>query len=65
MTSSKRAKVTIPPDPSPTPMPIAGMAEDEGKKKVKKRRHAGGRESTILAGKMMSKNGGILNVTLG
>jgi len=63
MTSSKRAKIDTPPEPSPTPQPILGREEEEAKKKVRARR--GGRESTRFAGKMMSQNGGILRTKLG
>lgn len=51
MTGSSRPKVQTPPDP--TPQPILGREEDEAKKKVKRRR--GGRESTILAGRMTAQ----------
>ena len=61
--SRKRPNIDTPPDPSPQPMPIAGREEDEAKKKIRARR--GGRASTILAGKMMSQTGNILNTKLG
>jgi len=55
-----------PPEPSPLPTPIMGREEDEAKKKVRRRAGATGRESTILAGRMMKERSeNILNTTLG
>ena len=65
MTSSKRPKIDTPPEPSPSPTPIPGREEEEAKKKTRKRTAHTGRESTILAGKMMSQGGTILNTKLG
>jgi len=46
--------VRKPPDPAPSPEPILGREEDEAKKKARKRAKRGGRQSTILAGRMMA-----------
>lgn len=65
MTSSKKPpspRILAEPDPVPTPIP--GREIEEAKKKVK--RKAGmGRQKNILAGKMMSQRGDVLNTTLG
>lgn len=62
--SSKRSKINTPPDPAPTAMPVPGREEDEAKKKARQR-SGGGRASTRLAGMMMSRQGNMLNTTLG
>jgi len=56
-----------PPAPAPTPTPVAGREEEEAKKKVRMRAKYGGRQSTILAGRMMSErdNNNILKTKLG
>ena len=66
MGGGKRPKVQVPVEPDPTPQPIPGREEEEAKKKVRKRARRGGRESTILAGRMMSErnNTNILNTRL-
>ena len=56
------SKPDIPPEPAPTPQPVAGREETEAKKKVASRR--GGRQSTILAGRLNERNT-ILNTKLG
>jgi hypothetical protein len=63
MTSSKRAKIQVPPEPDPTPQPIMGREEEEAKKKVRRRR--GGRASNILAGRLTSARNDILKTQLG
>jgi hypothetical protein len=45
-------KPSPPPTPSPAPMPVAGVEQDEAKKKLRK---PTGRENTILADRMMTK----------
>ncbi len=52
------------PTPSPTPTAIPGR-DEEAKKKKGRRRGRTGRESTILAGRLMSSTGNILNTRLG
>ncbi len=65
MTSSaKRPKIETPEEIAPAPLPIQGRAEEEAKKKVRKRARRTGRESTILSGKLMSQRGNILNTRL-
>ena len=58
-------KVKTPPPVAPSPTPIVGKEEEEAKKKVRARR--GGRQSTILAGRMMAgrDNTNILKTKLG
>ncbi len=60
-------KVDVPPDPAPTAQPIPGREEDEAKKKVRRRAKGGGRQSTILAGRLNAErnNTDILNTRLG
>ncbi len=65
MTGGSRPKVIVPEEPAPSPMPIAGREEDEAKKKVRKRARRGGRESTILAGRLTSNRNDILKTQLG
>ena len=65
MTGGSRPKVTVPEEPAPTPMPIAGREEDEAKKKVRKRARRGGREANILAGRLTSNRNDILKTQLG
>ena len=62
-----KPKVDTPPDPAPSPTPIPGREEDEAKKKVRIRAKRGGRESTILAGRLMSNRNdtNILKTKLG
>jgi len=54
MTGSKTPKIQTPVAPAPTPTPILGREEEEAKKGVRKRRRGTGRESTVLAGRMMA-----------
>lgn len=58
-------KIDVPPEPAPTATPIPGREEEEAKKKIRARR--GGRDSTILAGRLNSQRNGnnILNTRLG
>lgn len=65
MTGGKSRKIDVPPDPDPTPQPILGREEEEAKKKVKRRARRGGRESTRLAGRLMSNRNDILKTELG
>ncbi len=70
MTSGKSPKIAtlLDPDPDPTATPIPGREEDEAKKKVRRRAGRGGRQSTILAGRLNSQrgtSGTILNTRLG
>ena len=68
MTGGGRPKIDVPPDPDPTATPIPGREEDEAKKKVRLRARRGGRQSTILAGRLNSQRGTsntILNTRLG
>jgi len=60
-------KIQTPKDPDPTPQPIPGREEEEAKKKVRKRARRGGRESTILAGRLNQKRNdtSILKTRLG
>ncbi len=61
---SRRPKIQVPIEPDPIPTPIPGREIDEAKKKIRKR--AGrGRQQNILAGRMMSQRGNILNTRLG
>ena len=57
-------KIKTPPDPAPTAQPIPGRAEEEAKKKVKRR---GGRAATIFAGRLNARRNAnnILNTRLG
>lgn len=55
-------KTIMPIDPDPTPMPIPGREIEEAKKKVRRGR---GRQANILAGRLMSQRGDVLNTTLG
>ena len=62
------SKPKNPPTPAPTATPVPGREESEAKKKAALRSKRGGRESTILAGKMNSEksnNPYILNTKLG
>ena len=52
------------PEPSPSPTAIPGREEEVAKKKARRRGRTG-RESTILAGRLMSSTGNILNTRLG
>ena len=52
------------PEVSPSPTAIPGR-DEEAKKKKGRRRGRTGRESTILAGRLMSSTGNILNTRLG
>ena len=63
--SGSPKKPDIPETPSPEPMPILGREEEEAKKKVRKRARRSGRESTILAGRMMGQRSDILKTRLG
>jgi hypothetical protein len=67
MTSRKSPKIQTPEDPAPTAQPIPGREEEEAKKKVRRRAGRGGRQSTILAGKLNAQRNGnnILNTRLG
>lgn len=51
--SGKRPRLPAEPDPDPTFMAIEET--EEAKKKVRKRAEGGGREATILAGRMMAE----------
>ena len=62
---SKRPKIQTPAEPAPSPQPIVGREEEEAKKKVRRRARRGGRESTILAGRMTSQRNDILKTRLG
>lgn len=55
-------KTIMPIEPDPTPMPIPGREIDEAKKKARRGR---GRQANILAGRLMSQRGDVLNTTLG
>ncbi len=58
-----KPKIKTPIPPAPTAQPIPGRAEEEAKKKVRKR---GGRASTIFAGRLNQRNTNtILNTRLG
>lgn len=62
--SGSRPNIVTPPDLDPIPTPIPGREIDEAKKKVQKR--AGrGRQQNILAGRLMTQRGNILNTRLG
>ncbi len=65
MTGGKRPEIETPEDPDPSPQPIPGREEDEAKRKVRKRAKRTGRESQILAGRMMSQRSDILKTRLG
>ena len=61
----KKVSIQQPPEEiAPAPTPILRRTEDEAKKKVKKRVRRTGRESTILADRMMSNRNNILNISL-
>lgn len=61
--SGGRPKIVTPPDPDPIAQPIPGRAEEQAKKKIKRR---GGRQSTIFAGQLNRARGNtILNTRLG
>ena len=47
-------KPKAPPPPAPAPQPILGREEEEAKKKIGRRARRGGRESTILAGRLQA-----------
>ena len=65
MTGSGRQKIQETPEISPASTPVPGRVEEEAKKKVRKRARRTGRESTILAGRLMSGQGNnILNTSL-
>ncbi len=57
-----RPKIQTPADPDPTATPIPGREEDEAKKKVRRRAGRGGRQSTILAGRLNSQRGTSNNI---
>ncbi len=58
-----KPKIKTPPVVAPTAQPIPGRAEEEAKKKVRKR---GGRAATIFAGRLNARNANtILNTRLG
>ena len=66
MTGGKKPEIETPPDPAPSPQPIPEREEEEAKKKVRRRAGRGGRESTILAGRLNSQRGDtILKTRLG
>lgn len=60
-----RPKITVPVEPDPAPTPIPGREISEAKKKVRKRAGRGGRQQNILAGRLMSQRGDVLNTQLG
>jgi len=60
-----RPKIQTPADPAASPQPIPGREEEEAKKKVRQRARRGGRESTILAGRMTAQRNNILKTELG
>ncbi len=63
--SSDSGNAAIPiPTPSPSPTAVPGRDEEVAKKKARRRGRTG-RESTILAGRLMSSTGNILNTKLG
>lgn len=62
MTGGGRKKIITPPVPDPVAMPIPGREEDIAKKKVGRGR---GRFVNILAGRMMTQQGGGLSNILG
>ncbi len=56
-------KIRTPEAPAPIAQPIPGRAEEEAKKKVRKR---GGRAATIFAGRLNARSANtILNTRLG
>jgi len=63
--SGSRPKIETPEEPSPIPQPIPGREEKEAKKKVRRKARRGGRESTILAGRLTSMRNDILKTRLG
>ena len=65
--SGSRPKIDTPKDPPPTATPIPGREEDEAKKKARQRARGGGRQSTIIAGRLNAQRNGnnILNTRLG
>ena len=56
-------RIDTPPDPAPAAMPIPGREEEEAKKKVGRR--GKGRLANMLAGQLMSKQGGSMKNLLG
>lgn len=62
--TSRRPKIAAAIDVDPTPMPIPGREEEEAKKKAG-RRTGKGRQTNILAGRMMVQRGNVLNTSLG
>lgn len=65
MTGRGKPKIQVPAEPAPSPQPIPGREEEEAKKRVRVRARRTGRESTILAGRLMSRQGDILKTRLG
>lgn len=67
MTGGRPKSIKPPKDPDPSPIPMELPEMDEAKKKVRRRARRGGRESTRLAGKMMSERNdtSILKTKLG
>ena len=62
---SKRPRIEVPAEPDPTPQLIPGREEEEAKKKVRRKAKRGGRESTILAGRMTAQRNDVLKTRLG
>lgn len=62
MGGGRRPNISADPDPTPTPIP--GRAEDEARRKVR-RRAGGGRQQNILAGRLTQQRNEILNTRLG
>lgn len=59
-------KIATPKDPDPVATPIPGREESEAKRKTRaSAQQRRGRASTILAGKLTSQQGNILNTRLG
>ncbi len=67
MTGGGKPKFRAPEELSPAPTPLAQPEMEEAKKKVRRRARRGGRESTRLAGRMMSERNdtSILKTKLG
>ncbi len=65
MTGRRPKSIDLPPDPAPSAQPILGREEEEAKKKVRRRAKGTGREGQILAGRLTSQRGTILNTRLG
>ncbi len=57
--------IQFPEELVPAPQPIPGRAEEEAKKKVKRRARRGGRQSNILAGRLNQRSTSILKTRLG